>query len=35
MMRAPSGARCSNARLYTLRAKIGTSTMSARERSHG
>ena len=33
-MRALSGARCIDARLYTLRIKIGTRTMSARERSH-
>ena len=34
MMRALSGAHCTDARLYTLRAIEDTSTMSARERSH-
>ena len=33
-MRALSGARRTDARLYTLRIKIGTRTTSARERSH-
>ena len=33
-MRALLGARCTDARLYTLRIKIGTRTTSARERLH-
>ena len=31
-MREVSGARCTDARLYTLRIKVGTRTTSARER---
>ena len=33
-MRALSGARCTDARLYTLRIKIGTRTTSARKGSY-
>ena len=34
MMRALSGAGCTDVRLYTLRTKTGTRTTSARKRSH-